>query len=558
MKKKVITLLLAVLMLCGCVSCADQPETPVPQETENSSVVTEGPVSDFVLSGDTAYTVVLPVEDTYGETSWALSIQQALGGSTAMRTDRMITDEEKAAGHLIILGKNGFPESAKAAEMLERGKDYVIFTEGTNIVLYSANAMTLKAAVDDLLSAVKDADGKKVVSLPQKKYVYFDYPCDELTLGGAKLADYVLVIPEGSARDEAKAATINEWMLENVGTELPVRKASEAEAANEILIGATGRSADTYTAALEDNSYRIELNGTKVVLAYKGYARGVDTVFLDALAGEKVDTLSLSDTTDAYGVFREDNFAAVYVTKRGQRLSAELLDSVSPGVLALLSECMYFESELQKGIARGEQWVYSNSSTYVPQSGSFDSMVKSGKTGMNCAMPQGWALIDMGVTTNGKHLYGNSTGGLANKGTSGIGTRAAAACDLTSWDGTVQFSTLYRKGLVEAGDIFYAKGHTFIYMGDQLFMAAGHDGKWHTEESAYTEDSRKACFETWVCDMESNADYNYTVYWQMRFKADYVPEYYRNAAGELVKCPIWDESYALKEQAFVAKPGKLN
>ncbi len=238
--------------------------------------------------------------------------------------------------------------------------------------------------------------------------------------------------------------------------------------------------------------------------------------------------------------FRYDNFA-------NGKLSDALLDSVNPGVLALLSECMYFEAKLQEGIAKGQKWVYSNKSNYVPQSGTFDNMIKSGKYGANCAMPQAWAFIDLGVVTTGKHIYGDSSGDMANFST--LGKYIGAVCTLTSWEGTVQFNKLYAQGKVEPGDIFLAKGHTFIYMGDKKFMAAGHDGHWHKDESANTEDTRKAVFDSWVYDMMPCANYTYTVYWQIRFKDEYVPRYYRNAEGKLVANPAYDASKNIEYKA---------
>ena len=231
--------------------------------------------------------------------------------------------------------------------------------------------------------------------------------------------------------------------------------------------------------------------------------------------------------------FRYDNFA-------NGKLSDKLLDSVNPGVLALLSCCMYYESELQRGISLGQKWVYSNSSTYVPQNGTFESMVASGKYGANCAMPQAWAFIDLGIVQNGKHIYGSSTGEMANF--SSLGKYIGAVCTLTSWEGSVKFNELYTRGEIQPGDIFLAKSHTFIYMGDNKFLAAGHDGHWHTDSSANTEDSRKAVFDSWVYDMTSCTDYTYTVYWQIRFKDDYVPRFYRNSEGKLVSNPLYDAS----------------
>lgn len=246
-------------------------------------------------------------------------------------------------------------------------------------------------------------------------------------------------------------------------------------------------------------------------------------------APTEAPTQAATEPAKSDAALRTENFA-------NGILSDKLLDSVNPGVLALLSMCTYYDSVMKRTTKEGKKWVYSNSSTYVPQSGSFDSLVKSGKVGTNCAMPQGWAFIDLGIlSANAKHLYGNTSGDLANL--SSLGKYVSPVATITSWEGTVKFNTLYNRGDVKPGDIFYAKGHTFIYLGDEKFMAAGHDGDWHTDNSAATEDSRHAVFENWICDMKSNSDWTYTVYWQIRFKDEYVPRFFRNKAGELVQNP---------------------
>lgn len=252
------------------------------------------------------------------------------------------------------------------------------------------------------------------------------------------------------------------------------------------------------------------------------------------------ETEAATEPSAPASALRAENFA-------NGILSDKLLDSVNPGVLSLLSMCTYYDSVMKSTTKEGKKWVYSNSSTYVPQSGTFDSLVKSGKVGTNCAMPQGWALIDLGIVPNGKHFYGDSAGGLANL--SSLGKYLSPVATITSWEGTVKFSTLYNRGDVMPGDIFYAKGHTFIYLGDEKFMAAGHDGDWHTDNSAPTEDSRHAVFENWICDMKSNSDWSYTVYWQVRFKDEYVPRFFRNKAGELVANPDFSQAVNIEYKA---------
>ncbi len=222
---------------------------------------------------------------------------------------------------------------------------------------------------------------------------------------------------------------------------------------------------------------------------------------------------------------RTDNFAI-------GKLSEKFLDSLTDIQLAEISHLMWYEAELQRGISLGQKWVYTNSSTYSPQATSFDNMVKSGKYGTNCAMPAGWVMVDLGVLNEGQRFWGDGNGEFANY--SKVHTQIEKAATITKLGGKT-FSTLYNQGKVKPGDIFLAKGHTFIWLGDGKFLAAGHDGKWHSDSSAPTEDAQHAVFETWIKNQSDCADWSYSVTYQISFNDDYAPKTYRNSEGKIVK-----------------------
>ncbi|MBO7377152.1 MAG: hypothetical protein J6V01_08650 [Clostridia bacterium] len=228
--------------------------------------------------------------------------------------------------------------------------------------------------------------------------------------------------------------------------------------------------------------------------------------------------------------FRTDNFA-------NGRYPERLLDSVNDGVLALLGCCAWYEAELQRGIAQGQKWIYSNSKDYCPQNGFFDDMVKSGRHGANCAMPAGWAMVDVGAVVPGMRFWGGRDCEIARY------DRVAAflenACEIMHYEAGPAFSELFSAGKIEPGDICLCKLHTFIYLGEDLFFAAGHDGKWHENPDAVTDDPRHAVFDSWVTDFSSSSNYNCRVYHVLRFRDGYVPEFYRRSDGKLVFNPCF-------------------
>jgi len=243
--------------------------------------------------------------------------------------------------------------------------------------------------------------------------------------------------------------------------------------------------------------------------------------------------------------FRYDNFAA-------GKASEEVLNAANPGVLAWLSECYYYESELQKAIARGEKWIYSNRDEFVPQRGSFEDMVESGHRGTNCSLPQAWGFVELDVIHDGGHIWGDLNGELAR--IDKYGKYLGAVCDIMRWKGKYEFRELYKMGKVKPGDTFYVKGHTFIYMGDEIFMAAGHDGKWHRDEtvSTITEDGNLSVFESWIKDIEHCHNSGCSVYYQFRFKDEYMPRFYRNAEGKLIPNPAYKDELNIEYKEGVS------
>ena len=219
-----------------------------------------------------------------------------------------------------------------------------------------------------------------------------------------------------------------------------------------------------------------------------------------------------------------------------EKFSDELLASLSPAQIIMNSCCMWYEKGLQNGISRGEKWVYTNNSKFALQNSTFDHMVESGKHGLNCAMPAGWAYIDMGMLEEGMRFWGDKEGKIAHFDQ--LGQYITPCCEVVEHSGE-PFSELLEKGLVNPGDVFMGKGHTFVYLGDEKFFAAGHDGRWHVDDSVAdkTEDVRHAVFDTWFCDMKTCGNYNYHVYWQLCLKEDYIPKTFRSREGKITAVP---------------------
>lgn len=552
MMKKITAIFLALVMTVGFVSCSTQGAGNAATDTETTAEE-QVKIIDIVLSdgNGAAYSVIFPEYYHMKEGILCWDVYNAIGAGNAPTDDWMRAgDTEDPDSLQILLGDTNRASTAKAAEKLRHPKDYLIMADGNKIAVYSEDPESFDEAIKYFLSCISEKDGKKVLSIPETCYHSFDYPFASMTVGGKSIYDFSIVIPDGAQNEAAKAAQINEWFLENIGECLPVKNASDPETECEILLGNTGRAESLAVAeGLDKTGFIFELKGTKLVAAYNGTGTRAVSKFMATLGTEMtLDSFRMIDTASDYEIFRYDNFAA-------GRLSDELLDSVNPGVLALLSECMYFEYKLQEAIAKGDKWVYSSSEAYVKQTGGFDEMVASGKWGGSCCMPQAWTQIDIGVVPLGIHLYGNTSGEMSNFST--LGKYLGAVSDFTGWNSSATFGELYKAGEVKPGDIFFCTAHTFIYLGDGLFMAAGHDSKWHSDPTANTNDSRHCVFDSWIRPINDCGNWNYSICYQQRYKDEFVPKYYRNADGDLVENPMYsadvDIQYKKGESPETAK-----
>lgn len=206
------------------------------------------------------------------------------------------------------------------------------------------------------------------------------------------------------------------------------------------------------------------------------------------------------------------------------------------GPEAMIACGNYYNSVLEKAVKNGEKWVYSNSSKYVAQSGTFEKMLAGKVRGGNCASIANWAFRDMGIISNSQKFYGDGSGKIRNYNSGSTKLKATLDKNCTIINGkSKSFGTLMKEGKIEVGDVIIGKGHTYVYRGNGTVFASGHDAKWHKDKSAKTEDSNKAVFESWVRKYKGTYDERFKVHYIIRIKDSFVPKYYRDEDGNLVK-----------------------
>ncbi len=549
MKKRIVSLLLAISALMPFAGC----RSDIPNETEAQSTAspeTEPMVTDIVLNPDGAkFIIVRPEKADKDIISQATALRSKLiayfdGDRDVIGiSDDWVKLEEEADNdaYEILIGLTNRPESEEEKNALPGYLDWSVTVRGNKICVFAHEAERLAQAVEYFLGNLKFENGKLSYCGGDHLNTY-DYPIKDLTFCGLPARNYVIVIPAKASETEEKIAqSLCSYLAEKAGVLLDIVDDSSPAADAEILIGAVDRPE---TANIKKEGYKLMTEGKKIIIsaASSAYYYGAKDLFIEKIEseGKIAEGTEIEAVDSAMDFFLKDNYA-----------SGLIGDEVNLAVQAMLSCLEYYNDRMVYGTKNlGERWVYSNRGTYAAQTGYFDDMLTSSKKGGNCASPVNWALCDMGIVPKNDRFYGGSTGNFASY--SGDAREYLAPyCEIIDmYDDPVTFKELYKAGKVQAGDIFLCKHHTFVYRGDQTFYAAGHDGAWHTEADAPTEDERKAVFDNWVLAFDEvaetgnkvsgkyNTNYNYKVYYIVRLKDDVIPEYYRNKEGKVVKNPM--------------------
>ncbi len=233
--------------------------------------------------------------------------------------------------------------------------------------------------------------------------------------------------------------------------------------------------------------------------------------------------------TDREKYFVENNYASGLIS-----------EPQSLGALALISCCEYYNDKMKQSSAEGSKWIYSLTGKDAAQRGFFDDMLKAEKKGSNCASPVNWAFTDLGIIPHTTRFFGGADGSFAYFFDPRTRDLVESCCDVYELhDNPILFKTMFDEGKIQAGDVILTVHHTYIYRGDRTFFAAGHDGKWHTDPTAPSDDPKKCVFEDWVVPIEDNGNYTKCkVHYLIRFKKDYIPVCFRNKQGELEINPM--------------------
>jgi len=293
--KKLISLLLAVLLLCGGIvglfGCADDGgagETEATSDgTENTDAPapeTEAPIDPLKLieNGASEYVVVYPNDASTVILSAAEFLVSQIESRTGVRlkskTDNLRgKDAHDPNEKAILLGRTNYEESQEVLDTLERF-EYKIAQVGNKLVVTALEDPYILTAVKYYAANLLDPNlsgetGSKTLLSAEYHFVPDQSNLNSLSINGQNVTEFSIVYPKGNAEYEKIANTLNKIVEERTGVLLPLYADADRETANEILIGKTSRalSQSLYSEKKYIMEYSLEVSGKKMQILGGGY-----------------------------------------------------------------------------------------------------------------------------------------------------------------------------------------------------------------------------------------------------------------------------------------------
>lgn len=298
MKTRLLTLLLSMLMILGCLTACggtkvEDTTTAVTTTTvteQTTTVETTKPIEmlDLIADGASQYVLVRSEEASTAiiqcVTDLRNQIQQITGVGLKYQTDWIkrgaeVPDQAKE----IVVGTTNRPQTVAAQQSI-REKDFIIAYEGERLIITGGNEeSTLRAVQYFIENYLNKAEKKLTVPDNLRDVIEYAYPIDGISIAGVDIRKYQVVVPKGCDLYTYYAGVnLADFVKTNAGISLKVVTDDEPETEYEFLIGRTNRAASATVPAMAAGQYVLGVVDKKVVMQGDSYLVGAGVgVFLN-------------------------------------------------------------------------------------------------------------------------------------------------------------------------------------------------------------------------------------------------------------------------------------
>ena len=284
------SLLLALVCVAGTLTACrpKQPdatptttpsETPKPEEPERFLTLVDGEA--------TSYTIIRPSETTTDVKNAGKKMREGLRAYVKDVTlaEDFLMQDQKPGNYEILIGQTNREESIEALKGAKYD-DVIVAVVGDKLVINSYNDEKLLPAVEKVLAALKNEDGKVLLSSKASFEERATYPFDDVTLNGKSLKDYRIVVSATPhALVKSAVERLQKAIIAACGTCLPIVNDHSEATEKEIVVGKNDRPASS-TVTFDDltkYTYTIKNIGETLVVGATDNGFALSQA-LDALA----------------------------------------------------------------------------------------------------------------------------------------------------------------------------------------------------------------------------------------------------------------------------------
>jgi len=310
MKKTTQIKILSILLLLSmCISvlasCKKTPDNVTEETTtlpeESTSILDVSVSIPLIENGSTKFTLLKPIGVSDAVLDIIIDFRDLFKKKTGINIELEYEDQDEAVNDdfEILIGITQRPESKEKTDEL-RHKDYFYGIVGNKLVITGGSADAISDAINRFTRKVLDpaiAQDKQNVTLKLEDnyYEYAKYYFNSAKIGDTDLKEFSIVYADDDLyAAEVFAKKLQEKFKVKSGFTLPIVKDSEAESANEIVIGKTNRK----TPAVSEHSFSITYENGKLYMS-SDYSVGYDSLFqyvsANILTGEKDMLLNAED-----------------------------------------------------------------------------------------------------------------------------------------------------------------------------------------------------------------------------------------------------------------------